>query len=560
MPAELIFLGYNELKFSGAISISTKLPKASAERITLDQGDWRYTTIADSAWKCGEEKPDDIAFLLESGDKTFSQIANEARSLITGLKSVGLKSGDTIAFQLPNWIEAASIDIACAALKLVVVPIVPIYRDKELSFILSDANVKAVFIPHRYRSADFRDMYRRLREEIECLDSIILVRNDLPADPNHCEVDFSSLMANEPFDETILDAADPDQLKTILYTSGTTGTPKAVMHTHNTINRVIDNKVDYLSLGSEHEDRMFMASPITHITGYGSINFPFVTGLSTALMERWDANVAVDFITKTRSTVSVGATPFLKELLDAAEARENPLPSMRYFICGGASVPPQIIYRTRKILQNCRAFRVYGSTEAPIITLGWPEATHLDLAAETDGKIYNYDVRIFNENGEDITTIGAEGEIATKGSGMMLGYKDQNQNDAAFIDGYFMTGDIGVLTKDNALIITDRKKDIIIRGGENISAKEVEDLLHHHPSVKEAAVVSSPHPRLGEAVYAFLLINPGFTAPSLTDIKDFSESMKIAKQKIPEAIEILADFPRTPSGKVRKDELRKKLR
>ena len=436
----------------------------------------------------------------------------------------------------------------------------PIYRDKELSFILSDANVKAAFIPEKYRSADFRDMYRRLQVELECLNSIVLVRNELPADTNHCEVDFSSLMNNEPFDETLLDRADPDQLKTILYTSGTTGTPKAVMHSHNTINRVIDNKVDYLSLGTDHQDRMFMASPITHITGYGSINFPFTTGLSTALMERWDATMAVNFISKTRSTVSVGATPFLKELLDAAEASNNSLPSMRYFICGGASVPPQIIYRTTEILENCRAFRVYGSTEAPIITLGWPEAAKLKLAAETDGKIFNYDVRILNDNGDDITGIGAEGEIAARGSGMMLGYKSKNQNDAAYSDGYFMTGDIGILTNENALVITDRKKDIIIRGGENISAKEVEDLLHNHPSIREASVVSRPHPRLGEGVYAYLLIQPNTPPPSLNDIKEFCETIKIAKQKIPEEIEILEDFPRTPSGKVRKDQLRMKLR
>jgi len=143
---------------------------------------------------------------------------------------------------------------------------------------------------------------------------------------------------------------------------------------------------------------------------------------------------------------------------------------------------------------------------------------------------------------------------------MMLGYKDQNQNSEAYTDGYFMTGDIGVLTKDNALIITDRKKDIIIRGGENISAKEVEDMLHSHPAIKEAAVVSRSHPRLGEGVYAYLLIKPGATPPSLTEIKNFSESTKIAKQKIPEEIEIVKDFPRTPSGKVRKDQLRKKLR
>jgi acyl-CoA synthetase len=304
-----------------------------------------------------------------------------------------------------------------------------------------------------------------------------------------------------------------------------------------------------------------MASPITHITGYCSgINFPFVTGLSTAMMERWDPTSAVTFIDRTRCTVGVGATPFLKELLDASKAQSNRLPSMRFYICGGAAVPPQLIYRTRDALENCLVFRVYGSTELPIITMGWPEASQAQLAAETDGKIYNYDVRILDDDGKDITEIGAEGEIASRGSAMMLGYKNSAQDEKAYIDGVFLTGDVGILTADHALVITDRKRDIIIRGGENISAKEIEDMLHNHPSIAESAIVSRPHPRLGQGVFVYVIVRPGHSEPDLAEIIRFSELSKITRQKIPEGMAIVENFPRTASGKAKKDQLRIRLK
>jgi acyl-CoA synthetase (AMP-forming)/AMP-acid ligase II len=305
---------------------------------------------------------------------------------------------------------------------------------------------------------------------------------------------------------------------------------------------------------------MLMPSPVTHITGYGSgMVLPFVTSVKSALMARWDADAAVAFINEVGATASVGATPFLVELVAAAKRHKTGLPSMRLFACGGAAVPPQVIDEACEVLDNCRAFRVYGSTETPIITLGFVGDGEQKLAAETDGLIYAYEVKILDDQGAELPK-GEDGEIAARGAGMMLGYADPAQNEQAHDrDGFFLTGDIGHITPDNAILITDRKKDIIIRGGENISAKEIEDVLHNHPEIREVAVVAMPHERLGEGVCAYIVPLLDDSTLDLAEVARFANAALLAKQKIPQHIELVPDLPRTASGKVRKDVLRKRI-
>jgi acyl-CoA synthetase (AMP-forming)/AMP-acid ligase II len=304
---------------------------------------------------------------------------------------------------------------------------------------------------------------------------------------------------------------------------------------------------------------MVMPSPVTHITGYSSgINMPFMSEARSALMERWDADAAIDFIHRVGGTMTVGATPFLVELLDAAERRGDGLPSMRQFSCGGAGVPPKLVRRAYEVLDNCITVRVYGSTEVPMVSYGWRD--NPELAATTDGHLYAFEVKILDEEGNPLPP-GQDGEIAARGPGMMLGYADPAQNaEAHTADGFFLTGDIGRITDEGAVLITDRKKDIIIRGGENLSAKEVEDVLHHHPAVREAAVVAMPHERLGEGVCAIVIPASADRPPTLEALASFTDQQGLARQKIPERLIIVDDLPRTPSGKVRKDILRKQLK
>jgi acyl-CoA synthetase (AMP-forming)/AMP-acid ligase II len=528
---------------------------ASPARRARDGATWRDTTIALEAWKKAASQPDAIAFHMEhEPDVSFGQIALAARRLVSALQGLGLRAGEVISFQLPNWPEAAAIDIAAAALGLVVNPVVPIYRDRELRFILADSRSRLIFVPERFRSIDYAAMLLGLQPELPDLAHIVTVR---ASGEIAGTLRYEQITDVPPVDIASLPPVDPDAVKCRLYTSGTTGFPKAVLHSHNTLRRINDNNIEHAGIGPG--DVMVMPSPVTHITGYGSgINMPFASAASTAFMERWDADAAIDLIHRVGGSLTVGATPFLQELLDAAERRVDPLPTMRQFLCGGAAVPPQLVRRAWKLLPGCRTMRVYGSTEAPIITLGWRDDP--ELAATTDGHPWYYEVRILDNAGQEVPE-GTDGEVAARGPGMFLGYADPAQNaEAHTADGFFLTGDIGHITPEGAVCITDRKKDIIIRGGENLSAKEIEDVLHSHPAIREAAVVAMPHERLGEGVCACLILREGAQAPELQAIAAFCDSAGMARQKFPERLLVMSEFPRTPSGKIRKDQLRKSLR
>ncbi|MCB1702407.1 MAG: AMP-binding protein [Halioglobus sp.] len=529
----------------------------TAERIARDGQLWKNITIAAGAWRKAAASPDQVAIYLEDEPHiTYGAIAEEALRLVTGLRGLGLKQGDVISFQLPNWRESVVLDIAASAMGLIVNPVIPIYRDHELRFILKDARTRLIYIPEQVRSLEFPAMIAALKPDLPDLEYVVTVRAGNEYDGM---LRYEDLVNCEPAAIASLPEVDPNSIKAILYTSGTTGSPKAVLHSHNTLTRVIHNSLEFWSLDAR--DIMLMPSPVTHITGYGSgMVLPFVTEVRSALMARWDADAAVEFIQKVGATASVGATPFLVELVNAAKRHGTGLPSMRLFACGGAAVPPQVIERTHEVLDNCRAFRVYGSTEAPIITLGFVAEGEERLAAETDGKIYAYDVRIVDEQGCEVPA-GEDGEITVRGAGTMLGYADPVQDaEAHDSEGYFYTGDIGRRTPEDAILITDRKKDIIIRGGENISAKEVEDVLHSHPGIREAAVVAMPHTRLGEGVCAFVLPEAVDTGPTLEEIAAFADSAGLARQKIPQHVELVTELPRTASGKVRKDVLRRQIR
>lgn len=526
------------------------------QRLARDAGKWSNKTISSCAWEKAASNPDDVAIYLEAEpDITYGSIVEEARCLVTALKKLGLEQGDVISFQLPNWRESVAVDIAASALGLLVNPIIPIYRDRELRFILKDARTKLIYIPEKIRSLEFPSMIEALKSELPDLQHIVTVRAERDYEGM---LHYEDLVKDEPVDIETLPEVDPNTVKAILYTSGTTGNPKAVLHSHNTLNRVTENSLEFW--GINESDIMLMPSPVTHITGYGSgIVLPFTTDVKSALMARWDANAAVEFIQKIGATSTVGATPFLKELVEAAERHQTGLPSLRYFACGGAAVPPQLVYKAFEVFDNCKTFRVYGSTECPIITCGTVGDGEEKLAAESDGKIYGYEVKILDDNGNELG-IGEDGEIAARGPSMMLGYGEDEQNHSAHDhEGFFLTGDIGHRTIDNTILITDRKKDIIIRGGENLSAKEIEDVLHSHPDIREAAVVSMPHERLGEGVCAYI-IPVDNKELSLDIVARFADEASLARQKIPEHIELVEDLPRTASGKVRKEQLRRLIK
>ncbi len=518
------------------------------QRGFVGAGIWDLHTIADLAYDLVAADPEFIAFVDGEHTMTRAQWVADAGALSATLHERGLRPGDVVAFQIPNWHEAAVINLAAAMSGFVVNPIVPIYRDAEVSQMLADCGARAFFVAQRFRNYDFAAMATRIAPILPALAHVFTVRGDGPQD-------FAALVEagrGVGFDRP---QVDPLGVKMVLYTSGTTGKPKGVLHSHVTLQRIVRESARHW--GVQAGAGTLMPSPVTHVSGFANgLEMPLICGTQTVLMESWNAAAALALIDRHQLVGTVAATPFLVELAAAARAGGRRLPSLRFFACGGAAVPADVIPAADAAFANAHAFRVFGSSEVPLVTFGWPGDPY--LAATTDGQVIDYTVRIVDENGNDLPC-GVEGEILAHGPGMMLGYADRAQTaEAITADGYFRTGDLGVLTEAGALTVTGRKKDLIIRGGENISAREIEDVLQSHPAVRETAVVAMPHARLGEGICAYVIA--AGPAPEARLLAEHVAASGLARQKIPERFEFVADFPRTASGKVRKDQLRADIR
>ena len=510
-------------------------------------GEWPGHTIADMARSRAAAQPDDIAVSGENGHLTYAQVLAEAEALARGLAAIGVKRGDTVSFQLPNWLESVVVNLACALAGYVVNPVIPIYRQAELRFILKDCKARVIFIPETFRGIGYPDIIASLRDELPDLKHVIVTRGTAPGARTYDEI-----LALGRASDAQLTAGGADDAKFIIYTSGTTGQPKGVIYSHNQGRRPVWSSMQ--AWGIKPGDILLMPSPVTHVTGYSyGMEAPFHFGTRTTFMEKWDATAAADIVERDGVVFTIGATPFLQELVEAATRRGLSLPSFRIFACGGAAVPPDLIRRANRTFVNCATFRAFGSSECPMVTQGVVDDA--ELGATTDGRISDYEVKVVDDDGVAMAP-GNEGEILARGPSLFRGYTSMAANQESFDeDGFFRTGDLGVVTADGLLTVTGRKKDLIIRGGENLSAKEIEDALHTHPAVREAAVVSMPHDRLGEGVCAYI-VPSGADRPDVKSLANYLQKSGLAPQKCPERVEYVDDLPKTASGKVKKHELR----
>jgi len=507
-------------------------------------GQWAGKTIADFARDRAAADPGYAALIDGVRSLTYGEWLDEAQALANAMSARGLEQGEVVAFQTPNWHEAGILNLACAILGLVVNPIVPIYRDHEVAMMLSDCRARAIFTCTTFRKFDFAEMAARLKADLPDLDFTFTVRGTGPGD-------LAALVAEGRTLPDVAPRVDPRSVKMVLFTSGTTGRPKGVLHSHDTLENIA--RKSYAHWGVNAGDTTIMPSPVTHISGYvNGLETPLTGGTRVILMETWNAEDAIALIEEHEVVGTVAATPFLVELADAARRAGKRLPSFRFFACGGAAVPPDLIPAANAAFDNLNAFRVFGASEVPLVTFGWPRDEA--LAAVTDGEVIDYEVKVVDDEGAALP-LGTEGEILARGPSMMLGYADEAQSRAAFdAEGYFKTGDLGVLSQEGAITITGRKKDLIIRGGENISAVEIEDVLRTHPQVRDASVVAMPHERLGEGVCAYI-ISEGEPA-TVEALCTHVQASGLARQKTPERFEFVDDYPRTASGKIRKDQLR----
>ena len=467
------------------------------------------------------------------------------RRVAAGLRSRGVQSGDIVGVMLPPGREWLLMAVACAFAGAVMLPIVTIFGPSELGFILRQSGARLLATPDRWRGRDFAEL---VAEASTGLDIVHVVAGEtLPSGA----VAFEALQHGE----SALPVPDSpaDALAMLIYTSGTTSAPKGVKHSHATLLAEIQSQ----SMLRGSEEVLLSPWPPGHIAGALSLLRFLVQGVSVVAMEQWDAALAARLVERHRITSSSGTPLHLAGMLDAAEALGCDLSSFQSYIVGAAPVPRRLVERA--IAAGISVVHCYGSTEHPTVTMGLAEDP-LEKRLGAEGRVMpGSEIRIVDEAGQDIAP-GLDGEIATRGPERFLGYLDSSLDAAAFLPGgWYLTGDIGRLDDEGYLLITDRKKDIVIRGGENISSREVEDLLLSNPAVAQAAIVAAPHDRLGEIVMAYVVPKAGGTL-SLEDVKAHFGEMGVARQKTPERLELVDELPRNSSGKVLKQELRARAR
>lgn len=466
---------------------------------------------------------------------TRQDVAHRSEIERRRLIDAGVRRGDVVAVQLPN--RAATVAVLHAVWAIGAVPcaITPIYRGAELGAIMAAAHPRAVVVPTLHSSVDYLAMAREAASRLDDPPRVLGVDLDKRIDDERARVE----LAAPPI-------ASADDVALLMFTSGTTGRPKGVLHTHRTLTVEAQSIAEVFALGA---DAVFMPSPLGHVTGllYGVV-MPLLTGSSVVLMDRWDADEAAERIEQSACRFTVAATPFLRGLADAYRRRGTPS-SLDVFVCGGADIPAALVEEARTSM-GTRVCRTYGSTEMPTLCIVRPDDPPA-VAFATEGGPLGGVGRLVDADGD-------LGDLEVRGPELFVGYLDPADNEAAFTaDGWFRTGDLARILPGGQIAIAGRRKDLIVRGGENISAKEVEDLLLRHPSVTDVAVVGIPDELMGERACAVVI--PTGERPALAELTAHLSRSSIARQKFPEALWIVETFPRTASGKVQKFQLRAQL-
>jgi acyl-CoA synthetase (AMP-forming)/AMP-acid ligase II len=497
-------------------------------------------TLFEAFSRAADTSPD-VPLIVASEDRpataTLSSVFAAGRRMGTRMARAGVMPGDVVGVMLPNWREWLVAAVAVAQAGAVLLPIVTIYGAKELGFILRQSRAKWVFTPDEWRGTDYRQLVA------EC--------SELPDLARHVTLgpDFDALEGEGPVDAPVL--RDAGDLAVLVYTSGTTADPKGVMHSSRTLlAELASMKAMRAGIAG---DTVLSPWPPGHVAGVLSMFRFLASGVPLVLMDAWDAAHAAELVERHQITSSSG-TPFhLSGMIEAADRDGHDLTCLQHYIVGAAPVPTALVERSNAL--GLAVYHCYGSSEHPTVTSGTAEDP-LDKQLGTEGRaIPGSEMRFVDDDGQDVPE-GEDGELCTRGPELFIGYLDERLNKAAFLPGgWYRTGDIGRLDADGYLLITDRKKDIIIRGGENISSKEVEGVLLRHPAVADVAAAAAPDERMGEVVRVCVVLRAGETL-TLDDVRAHFAAAGVAKQKTPERLTVVDALPRNASGKVLKHVLR----
>ncbi len=528
----------------------------------IRDGHWHDRTINDDLDACVAQCPDKLALTAGSLDNatvrrfTWRELAAIADRVAVGLARLGVAKNDVVSCQLPNWWQFTVMYLACSRIGAVINPLMHIFRERELSFMLAHGQSKAAIVPKTFRGFDYEAMLAGLRGSLPALQHVLAIGG---SGPDSFEARLTEpAWEREPDAQQILRRSrpGPDDITQLIYTSGTTGEPKGVMHSANTL---MSNIVPYAQrLRLSNDDVILMASPMAHQTGfmYG-LMMPVMLRASAVLQDIWDPKKAIELIRAEKVTFTMASTPFLTDLSKAVVETGQAVPSLRVFLCAGAPIPGPLVEQACSAL-GAKIVSAWGMSENGAVTTTLIDDDD-ERSANTDGcPLPGIEVRVVDGAGAPAPT-GTPGRLLVRGCSNFGGYLKRQQLNATDDAGWFDTGDLAYLDARGYIRISGRSKDVIIRGGENIPVAEIESLLYRHPAIAQVAIVAYPDERLGERACACVVTKPGQSL-DLPGMIEFLKAQKTAVQYIPERLVLLDAMPATPSGKIQKFKLRETMK
>ncbi|MGJ7510914.1 AMP-binding protein [Variovorax sp. GT1P44] len=525
-----------------------------------EEGFWQDKTIDDYLVAAIRQTPDKSALVAYRADRAepvrifYRELGDKVALAAGALRDLGVGHGDIVAVQVPNWWEFVVMTLACGRIGAVVNPLMPIFRERELEFMLGFAEAKVFVVPAMFRGFDHAAMAESLKAKLPKLQHIVVVDGEGANGFERVLLQGSKRV--EAAEVSADRALVPEELAVMMFTSGTTGSPKGVMHSCNTL--LACNKALSERFGLTSDDVLLACSPVGHMTGYAAVMvLGIYLGSTVVLQDIWEARRGVTLMAEEGVTYTAASTPFLADICGAVVDGAPRPARLRSFLCGGAPIPPVLIERAANEL-DLKVCSLWGMTESLSSTLTEPSRA-ADKSSKTDGRALDgVGIRIVDYDGKPMP-VGETGRLLVRGAQMSLGYYKRPDIATYDAEGWFDTGDLAYMDDEGYIRINGRTKDVLIRGGENVPVVEIEALLYKHPAVAMAAIVGYPDERLGERACAFLELRPGATL-DLAGVQAYMAECKVAKQYWPERVEVLAAVPRTPSGKIQKFVLKERAK
>jgi len=528
----------------------------------LKQGYWLNQTILDFLRSAVEKNADKTALVSVKVENqteqifSYQQLWDMTNKIALGLRQLSVEKNDVVSCQLPNWWEFTLLYLACSRIGAVLNPLMPIFRERELEFMLKHGESKVFVVPKTFRNFNHEQLANQLQNKLDTLQHVIVVNG---AGENN----FDRLLLNHGLEQDLLALAEldslesgPDDITQLIFTSGTTGEPKGVMHTANTL---FSNIVPYAErLHLTESDVVLMASPMAHQTGfmYG-LMMPIQLNTKVVLQDVWDVAKAVDLIHQHQVNFTMASTPFLNDLSNTVAEQHDKVDSLKIFLCAGAPIPGPLVQKARETL-GVKVISAWGMTECGAVTLTRPEDED-ERSFNTDGiALPGVEIKIVDKKGQT-KALNESGRLMIRTCSNFGGYLKRPHLNDTDAEGWFDTGDIAYQDERGYIRICGRKKDVIIRGGENIPVAEIESLLYKYPNIATVALVAYADERMGERACAIIKLKDQTKPLSFNELVEFLKTHNLAMQYLPERLEIWEDIPMTPSGKIQKFKLRELL-